>query len=59
MDVFGKSKFYLAVAETETEGVLWGELCVGMERNERRREIVLILMNDLWHRIMVDFFWFC
>src|SRR5678816_3429211 len=30
-------------------------VCAGVERNERGREGVTILMSDLWYRAMVDF----
>src|SRR5678815_1041459 len=62
MDVFRKGKFdLLTVTETKMKGNGENEwcsvkcVCAGVERNERGREGVAILMSDLWYRAMEDF----
>jgi hypothetical protein len=62
MDVFRNGRFdLLALTETKLKGNGEGEWdgvkCVyaGVEKNERAREGVAILMSDLWFRSMVKF----
>ena len=62
MDVFRKGKFdLLTVTETKMKGNVLIEwcgvkcVCAGVERNERGRKGIAILMSDLWYRTMVDF----
>ena len=62
VDTFQKGKFdLLALTETKMKGkgeVSWSGVNVifaGVQEMERAMEGVVILLNDVWHRAMVDY----
>ena len=65
VDIFRKGKFKL-LALTETKLKWNGELSwcrvnsiiAGFKEMERAREGVTILLNDVWHSVVIDF-WVC
>ena len=62
MDVFRRGRFdLLALTETKLKGNGEDEWCgvkcvyAGVEKNERAREGVAVLMSELWHKSLVNF----
>ena len=62
VDVFRKGKYeFLAFTDTKLKGNGEFSCCgvngiiVGVQEIERDREVVTVLMNGVWHSILIDF----
>ena len=62
MDVFRKGKFELLVlTETKFRGnreVSWcgvNGIIAGVQETEKAREGVAVMLNDMWHSVVIDF----
>ena len=62
MDVFRKGKFeLLALMETKLKGngeVSWFGvigIIAGVQKVKRARESVAVMLNNLWHNVVIDF----
>ena len=62
VDVFRKGKFkFLALTETKLKGnteVLWcgvNGIITSVQEMERVKESVTVLLNDVWHSVVIDY----